>query len=197
MQLVISDAHKGLKNAMRQVLTGVTWQRCRVHFLRDISDHVPNSAEERVLDMVRSAFEQPTPKHCTVQMDWVIDDLPKEFPKAAGILEEASGDLLAFSSFPKEHWRRIWSNNPLERQIREIKRRFDVVSIFPNCSAIIRLGGAMLMEQNEDWMTGRRYFSRESISKILSTVSNSAERKRRRLTDVSNQLTVMEGFLYH
>jgi len=175
VQLVISDAHKGLKKAMRQVLTGTTWQRCKVHFQRNIADHVPNSAEDRVNDMVRSVFEQPTPKHCRVQMDWVIDDLREEFTKAANILEEAAEDLLAFTNFPKEHWKRIWSNNPLERQIREIKRRFDVVGIFPNRKAVTRLGGAMLMERNDEWMTGRRYFSQKSIAQVLAPQSRSAE----------------------
>jgi len=171
VQLVISDAHGGLKKAMRQVLTGTTWQRCRVHFARNISEHVPNSAEERVLNMVRSVFEQPTPDHCRTQLDRVIADLREEFPGAADMLEEAAEDLLAFTHFPKEHWRRIWSNNPLERQHREVKRRFDVVGIFPNREAVARLGGALLMEQHEEWLTGKRYFSAGSIARVLTSPS--------------------------
>lgn len=169
VQLVISDAHRGLDNAIAEILTGPCWQRCRVHFMRNISRHVPKSSEKEVLDQVRTIFEQPSRRHAVAQLARVVDDLSDGFPKAAHLLEEAAEDILAHMHFPKSHWRRIRSTNPLERLNREIKRRFNVVGIFPDRSAVIRLGGALLMEQHEEWIIGRRYFSSESIRQVLQT----------------------------
>jgi len=167
VQLVISDAHRGLDNAIAEVLTGSCWQRCRVHFMRNISRQVPKSSEKEVLDQVRTIFEQPSRRHAVAQLHRVVDDLNDRFPKAADLLEEAAEDILAHMHFPKSHWKRIRSTNPLERLHREIKRRFNVVGIFPNRSAVIRLGGALLMEQHEEWIIGRRYFGAESIRQVL------------------------------
>ena len=167
VQLVISDAHCGLDNAIAQVLIGTTWQRCRVHFMRNVRQHVPRSAEKEVSDQVRSVFEQPSHHHARGQLQRVVDDLTTPYPKVAELLEAAGEDILAHMHFPKSHWVRIRSTNPLERLNREIKRRFNVVGIFPNRPAVIRLGGAALLEQHEEWMTGRRYFGEESISTVL------------------------------
>lgn len=164
VRLVISDAHEGLKTAISEILSGTCWQRCRVHFMRNISVHVPKTSEKEVLDQVRSIFEQPSHKHASDQLSRVAADLEDRFPKISQLLEEACEDILAHMHFPKPHWKRIRSTNPLERLHREIKRRFNVVGIFPHRNAVIRLGGAILLEQHEEWLVGRRYFSAESMN---------------------------------
>lgn len=166
VQLVISDAHSGLKNAIDAVLTGAMWQRCRVHFMRDILTYVPASAQDEVANQIRTIFAQPSLEHAQAQAKRIISVLRDSYDKAADILEDAMCDLLAHMHFPKEHWRRIRSTNPLERLNKEIKRRFNVVGIFPNRDAAIRLAGAMLLEQHEEWLAGRRYFSEESMAKL-------------------------------
>lgn len=166
VQLVISDAHRGLQNAIDAVLTGAMWQRCRVHFMRDILTHVPASAQEEVADQIRTIFAQPSLEHAQAQAKRIVSVLRASYGKAADILEDAVYDLLAHMHFPKVHWRRIRSTNPLERLNREIKRRINVVGIFPNRDAAIRLAGAMLLEQHEEWLAGRRYFSEESMAKL-------------------------------
>lgn len=177
VQLVVSDAHQGLKNAIQSVFTGVSWQRCCVHFLRNLLTQVPNSAQDEVTNWFRTILEQPTYEAAEAQLLRVVDDLER-FPKAATLLEEAKEDILAHMSFPFEHWKRIRSTNPLERLNREIARRFKVVGIFPNRDAVIRLGGAVLLEQNEEWLVERkRYFGEPSMKKLLE--SNSLEPKKR------------------
>lgn len=166
VQLVISDAHQGLQNAIQSVLTGALWQRCRVHFMRDILTHVPKSAQTDVADLVRTIFEQPSYDHAENQLRRVVDDLEARYSKAATILESATHDLLAHMHFPPSHWKRIRSTNPLERLNKEIKRRFNVVGIFPNRDATIRLAGAILLEQHDEWMAGRRYFSEDSMNAL-------------------------------
>jgi transposase-like protein len=164
--LVISDAHQGLKAAIAKALPGASWQRCRTHFARNLLSRVPRSAQDLVAAMNRSIFAQITAEEVRRQHGRVIKQLCERFPQAAELLEEAAEDILAFTAFPKEHWRQIWSNNPQERLIREIRRRTDVVSIFPNREAIIRLVGAVLAEQDDEWLCARRYMSLHSMKKI-------------------------------
>ena len=164
VQLVCSDAHRGLQGAIAAVLQGATWQRCRVHFLRNLLGTVPKSAQEMVAATVRTVFAQPDAASAREQWRKVADSLRGRFPRAAALLDEAEDDVLAYAAFPREHWRQIWSNNPLERLNKEVKRRTDVVGIFPNDAAIVRLVGALLLEQNDEWAIGRRYMSLETLA---------------------------------
>jgi transposase-like protein len=166
VQLVISDAHGGLKGAIGAVLQGAAWQRCRVHFVRNVLATVPKSAAEMVAATIRTVFAQPDAAAARETWRKVADSLRGRFPRAAALLDEAEDDVLAYAAFPREHWRQIWSNNPLERLNREIKRRSDVVGIFPNEAAVIRLVGAVLAEQHDEWQVCRRYFSAESLAKL-------------------------------
>jgi putative transposase len=166
VQLVSSDAHEGLKGAIAAVLQGASWQRCRVHFLRNLLATVPKSAQEMVAATVRTVFAQPDAASAREQWRKVADSLRERFPRAAALLDEAEEDVLAYLAFPREHWRQIWSNNPLERLNKEVKRRTDVVGIFPNDRAVIRLVGAVLAEQHDEWQVCRRYFSTESLAKL-------------------------------
>jgi transposase-like protein len=163
VELVISDAHMGLKAAIAKVFIGTSWQRCRTHFARNLLVKVPKAAQDFVAALNRSVFAQPNAEEVWAQHRRVVDQLADRFSDAAKLLEEAAEDVLAFSSFPKAHWRQIWSNNPQERLNREIRRRTDVVSIFPNREAIIRLVGAVLAEQNDEWCCSRRYMSLDSL----------------------------------
>ena len=174
-QLVVSDAHHGLKRAIETRLPGASWQRCRTHFMRNVLSKVPKSEQKEVADRIRSIFAQPDTRAVAEQYARITGELEDRWPQVAGMLEDAEGELLAFSVFPTEHWKKIWSNNPLERLHREVRRRTDVVSIFPDRAAVIRLAGAVLVEQNEDWITGKRYMSRESITKArLDLVAGTA-----------------------
>ena len=166
VQLVVSDAHPGLKAAIAAVLPGASWQRCRTHFHRNLLTRVPKSAHGLVAALVRSIFAQPDAAAVHTQHARVVAELQGRFPAAAALLEEAAPDLLAFAAFPVEHWRQIWSNNPQERLNRELRRRTDVVGIFPNRAAIIRLVGAVLAEQHDEWAVARRYMSAESLAKL-------------------------------
>jgi putative transposase len=166
VQLVISDAHEGLKQAMGAVLHGAGWQRCRVHFLRNALALVPKSAAQMVAATIRTVFAQPDVLSAQEQWRRVADGFRSRYPRLAELLDAAEADVLAYLAFPQEHWRQIWSNNPLERLNREVKRRTDVVGIFPNADAIIRLVGAVLSEQHDEWQVGRRYFSAESLAKL-------------------------------
>jgi transposase-like protein len=166
VQLVSSDAHQGLKGAIAAVLHGATWQRCRVHFVRNLLGLVPKSAAEMVAATVRTVFAQPDAASAREQWRAVADRLRARFPKAADLMDEAEADVLAYLAFPKGHWRQIWSNNPLERLNKEVKRRTDVVGIFPNPAAVVRLVGAVLSEQHDEWQVARRYLSVESLAKL-------------------------------
>jgi transposase-like protein len=170
VQLVISDAHGGLKGAIAAVLQGASWQRCRVHFVRNVLALVPKSAAEMVAATIRTVFAQPDAEGARETWRRVADSLRGRFPRAAALLDEAEEEVLAYTAFPREHWRQIWSNNPLERLNREIKRRSDVVGIFPNDPAVIRLIGAVLAEQHDEWQVSRRYFSAESLAKLYREV---------------------------
>jgi transposase-like protein len=164
VQLVISDAHEGLKGAITAALAGASWQRCRVHFLRNALALVPKSAQQMVAATIRTVFAQPDAASAREQWRRVADNLRPRFPKLAALLDEAEADVLAYLAFPAAHWRQIWSNNPLERLNKEVKRRTDVVGIFPNAAAVLRLVGAVLAEQHDEWQVGKRYFSAESLA---------------------------------
>lgn len=165
VQLVISDAHEGLKNAIAGVLPGASWQRCRTHFVRNLATRVPKTAWPMVSTLVRSIFEQPDAETTWAQHARVVAQLEERFGDAAVMLIDAAPDVLAFTAFPKEHWRQIRSNNPQERLNKELRRRTDVVGIFPNRAAMIRLVGAVLAEQHDEWAVARRYMSAESLTK--------------------------------
>jgi len=162
VELVISDAHPGLKDAIQSVLRGATWQRCRTHLMRNLLTTVPRGLQSFVATLVRSIFTQPDPESVLAQHERVVEQLERRFAKAAALLREAREEMLAFIGFPKEHWKQIWSNNPQERLNKEIRRRTDVVGIFPNREAVIRLVGAVLMEMHDDWAVVRRYLAEVS-----------------------------------
>lgn len=164
VQLVTSDAHEGLRQAIGAVLHGASWQRCRVHFLRNALSLVPKAAQPLVAATIRTVFAQPTPEAARAQWRQVAASFRERWPRLAALLDEAEADVLAYLAFPREHWRQIWSTNPLERLHKEVKRRTDVVGIFPTPAAVIRLVGALLAEQHDEWQVGRRYFSRESLA---------------------------------
>ncbi len=165
VRLVISDDHAGLVAAVAAVLPGASWQRCRTHFVRNLLTRVPKSAQPLVATLVRSIFAQPSRDEVEAQHARVVEQLAARFPQAAELLAEGREDLLAFRLLPAERWRQIWSNNPQERLNREIRRRTDVVGIFPTREAVIRLVGAVLAEQHEEWAVARRYMSAESLTK--------------------------------
>ena len=168
VQLVTSDAHEGLKQAISAVLAGSTWQRCRVHFMRNVLSQVAKRDGPEVLERIRSIFAQTTAEEARQHLHAAAATLERKHPKVAEMLEEAEADLLAYTAFPQPHWRKIWSTNPLERLNREVKRRTRVVGIFPNRKSVIRLVGASLMEQDDEWLSGRRYISEESMAPLLT-----------------------------
>jgi transposase-like protein len=167
VRLVTSDAHEGLKSALDQVLGGASWQRCRVHFMRNILAHVPKGDKSMVAAALRTIFAQPDREAAGQQLAEVVLAMRARWPKAAELLAEAEEDILAYMAFPPEHWTRIYSTNPLERLNKEIKRRTYVVGIFPDQPSVIRLVGSVLMEIADDWQVTRRYFSQESMKKLL------------------------------
>jgi putative transposase len=169
VRLVISDAHEGLKQAITTVLSSATWQRCRVHFMRNLLATVPHSTREAIAAIVRTIFAQPDHASALSQLRKVADGLRPRFPRAATLLEEAAEDILAYRHLPVEHQRQLHSTNPLERLNKEIKRRSNVVGIFPNPAAVIRLVGAVLLEQDDEWAVAeRRYFSAESMKQLTT-----------------------------
>ena len=168
VQLVISDAHEGLKAAIGKVLTGATWQRCRVHFMRNLLAHVPQGDKALVAALVRTVFAQPTHELAKRQVTEVVRVVEARWPQAAAVLLAAEDDVLAYMAFPPEHWTRIYSTNPLERLNREIRRRTDVVGVFPDEAATLRLVGALLIERADDWEVERRPFSLESMRKLTA-----------------------------
>ena len=165
VKLVISDAHEGLKAAVAKVLKS-PWQRCRVHFLRNALAHAGKGQRQMVLALINTVFAQDTPEAASTQWRTVADQLRTKFPKLADLMDEAESDVLAFMSFPKAHRVQIHSTNPLERLNAEIKRRTDVVGIFPNEAAITRLVGALLLEQNDEWQLQRRYLQLEGLQTL-------------------------------
>jgi putative transposase len=173
VRLVTSDAHVGLREAIRSTLLGATWQRCRVHLLRDVLAHVPKGAQGLIAAFARTIFAQPDGPSAHRQLGDVVDHLRTRFPKAAETLLAAEDDVLAYATVPREHWSKVWSTNPLERLNREIARRTDVVGIFPNRDALLRLAGALLAEQHDEWLTSdRRYLPVGSIVRVLGGLPN-------------------------
>ena len=162
VKLVISDAHEGLKAGAAKVLSA-TWQRCRVHFLRNALAHAGKGQRQMVLAAINTAFAQDDFRAASTQWRAVADQLREKFPKLSALMDEAEADVLAFMSFPKAHRTQIHSTNPLERLNAEIKRRTDVVGIFPNEAAVTRLVGALLLEQNDEWQLQRRYMQLEGL----------------------------------
>ncbi len=171
VQLVVSDAHTGLQKAVRQVLQGSTWQRCRVHTLRNILSHVPRGQQAMVAATVRTVFAQPSQAEARKQLAQVVKLLRDKCPDAAEVLEDAAEDVLAYMAFPAEHWRQIHSTNPLERLNKEIRRRTRVVGIFPSRASLLRLVSAVLVEQDDEWQAAERgYFSKGSMAKVSPNV---------------------------
>ncbi|WP_206445684.1 IS256 family transposase [Agrococcus sp. KRD186] len=169
VQLVISDAHTGLIAAIETVFAGASWQRCRVHFMRNVLTNVPKTAGPMVASIIRTIFAQPDAEHVLGQFDEVATMLTRSHPKIAAMLDDARDDLLAFTQFPVAHWRQIWSTNPLERVNKEIKRRTDVVGTFPNPASLLRLAGHVLIEQHDEWDgADRRYFSERSMALLTA-----------------------------
>lgn len=169
VQLVISDHHLGLKAAIASVFIGSAWQRCRVHFMRNVLSRVPKASAEMVAAAVRTIFAQPDEHHVRSQLGEVVRMLEDRFPDIAAMLDDAAEDLLAFTAFPQAHWRKIWSTNPLERVNGEIKRRTNVVGIFPNDASVARLVTAVVLETHDEWAVAeRRYLSEQSMAKLYA-----------------------------
>jgi len=178
VQLVISDAHTGLTQAIGAVLAGACWQRCRVHFLRNVLARVPKASAEMVAAAIRTIFAQPTGAEVVEQLDKVTAMLQPKFPQVATMLADAREELTAFTSFPVAHWRKLWSTNPLERLNKEVKRRTNVVGIFPDDAAVLRLVGAVLIEAHDEWQVAeRRYLSEGSMAKLTATGDDAARPK--------------------
>jgi len=166
VRLATSDAHKGLKSAVEAVLVGASWQRCRVHFMRNALSLVPKAAQQMVGATIRTVFAQPDAQSASEQWRRVSDGFRSRFPRLAELTDGAEEDVLAYAAFPSEHWQKIWSNNPLERLNKEVKRRTNVVGIFPNEGSVIQLVGAVLSEQHDEWQVSKRYFSAGSLAKL-------------------------------
>ncbi len=171
VQLVISDAHTGLKAAIASVFLGASWQRCRVHLLRNVLAVVPKGNNEMVAAAIRTIFAQPDAEHVHEQFDVIATMLGRQLPKVESMLRGTKDDLLAFAGFPNSHWKKIWSTNPLERLNKEVKRRTDVVGVFPNPEALLRLAGAVLVEAHDEWQVSaeRRYLSEGSMALLTKT----------------------------
>jgi putative transposase len=171
VRLVTSDAHRGLKAAVETVLQGASWQRCRVNFMRNALSLVPKAAQQMVGATIRTVFAQPDAKR-SAREQWrrVSDGFRQRFLRLSELMDEAEEDVLSYAAFPQEHWQKIWSNNPLERVNKEVKRRTSVVGIFPNEAAVIRLVGSILCEQHDEWQVEwqvcKRYFSTGSLAKL-------------------------------
>jgi putative transposase len=167
VRLCVSDAHAGLKQAITQVL-GCSWQRCTVHFLRDMLGHVSRAQQPLVSGAIRGIFTAASAAEARQRLGQVADQLRPHAAKVARLLEDAEAELLAFYAFPAEHWSKLRSTNPLERVNREVGRRTDVVGIFPNDAALLRLAGMLLIEQNDEWLVGRRYLSETSMALVVA-----------------------------
>jgi transposase-like protein len=175
VKLVTSDAHAGLVAAIGATLEGAAWQRCRTHYAANLMSITPKASWPWVKTMLHSIYDQPDAPSVHAQFDRVINALAEKLPAVADHLEGARADILAFAAFPKEIWRQIWSNNPNERLNREIRRRTDVVGIFPDRASIIRLVGAVLAEQHDEWAEGRRYLGLEVLAKSQAVTSTETE----------------------
>jgi putative transposase len=169
VKLVTSDAHAGLVAATAATLPGAAWQRCRTHYAANLMSTVPKASWPWVKTLLHSVYDQPDSDSVHAQFERVLDALEHKLPTAFAHLDAARADILAFTGFPKELWRQLWSNNPNERLNREIRRRTDVVGIFPDREAIIRLVGAVLAEQHDEWAESRRYLGLEALTKSQAT----------------------------
>ncbi|MCO1660523.1 IS256 family transposase [Pseudonocardia humida] len=180
VRLVTSDAHRGLVDAIGATLPGAGWQRCRTHYAANLMAATPKSSWPWVRALLHSVYDQPDAASVHAQFDRILDALTDKLPRVAAHLDQARADVLAFTGFPREVWRQIWSNNPQERLNREIRRRTDVVGIFPDRTALIRLVGAVLAEQHDEWTEGRRYLGLDVLARarpttIPDTTTNSTE----------------------
>ena len=182
VHLVISDAHAGLKAAVAQQFTNSSWQRCRVHFMRNLHTAVSAKHAPAVTAAVKTIFAHTDPVEVAAQWDRVADTLAGSFPKVAAMMAEAKTDVLAFTAFPRAHWQKIWSNNPIERLNKEIKRRVDVVEIFPNPAAFLRLATAVVIESHDEWQVTRRYLSDVSMDELRVVIE-----KKRAATALAKQ----------
>ncbi|WP_295017016.1 IS256 family transposase [uncultured Micrococcus sp.] len=176
VRLVTSDAHTGLKDAIAANLPGATWQRCRTHYAANLMATTPKNMWPAVRAMLHSVYDQPDAASVHAQFDRLLDYVSEKLPTVAEHLDAARADILAFTTFPKDVWTQVWSNNPAERLNREIRRRTDAVGIFPNRAAIVRLVGAVLAEQTDEWAEGRRYLGLEVLARCrLTTVTNTGD----------------------
>ncbi len=175
VKLVTSDAHPGLVAAIGATLPGAAWQRCRTHYAANLMAVTPKASWPWVRTLLHSIFDQPDPESVVAQYDRVLDALADKLPKVAEHLDAARAELLAFTAFPKQIWRQIWSNNPQERLNKEIRRRTDVVGIFPDRTAIIRLVGAVLAEQHDEWIEGRRYLGLDVLTRVRAIPTSTDE----------------------
>jgi putative transposase len=179
VQLVISDAHRGLVNAIAAVCAGAAWQRCRVHFMRNALAKVSKGHAEMVAAAIRTIFTQPTGSGVRDHVHVVADMLAEKFPAVAELLRDAGPDITAFADFPEAHWRKIWSTNPLERLNKEVKRRTDVVGIFPDDASLLRLSTCVLIEAHDEWQVAdRRYLSEASMAQLTPPTPTALEPRR-------------------
>ena len=198
VQLVISDAHEGLKKALRQVFTGASWQRCRVHFMRNVLAHIPRRDKRAVADAVRLIFNQPDRHSAGLQLHGLAQNMGDLYPQAAKLLLEVEEDILVYKTFPREHWRRIHSTNPLERIHKEVKRRTKVVGVFPDQASVLRLVGMNLKEIDDDWRAGRNYFQHESMQMLKDLKSVPEKEKTSFLVNVMTDLSLeAQSNLHH
>src|SRR5215212_387390 len=174
VRLVTSDAHRGLVEAIGATLPGATWQRCRTHYAANLMTATPKASWPWVKTLLHSVYDQPDTSSVHAQYDRLVDAVAGKLPAVAAHLDAARDDVLAFTGFPKEIWRQIWSNNPQERLNREIRRRTDVVGIFPDRDALIRLVGAVLAEQHDEWTEGRRYLGIDVLARARLTATGPA-----------------------
>jgi len=178
VRLVISDAHVGLRSSIERVMLGAAWQRCRVHFMRNVLARVPKGSQEMVAAAIRTVFAQPDAAAVADQLDSIASKLGRQFPVVEAMLREAATDVCAFAAFPAAHRKKIWSTNPLERVNKEIKRRTNVVGIFPNEAAVQRLAGSILLEVHDEWQVNdRRYLSEGSMAKLYENDNDGANDK--------------------
>jgi len=184
VRLVTSEAHTGFVAAIGATLPGARWQRCRTHYAANLMSITPKSSWPWVRALLHSVYDQPDTKSVHAQYDRILDALVEKLPKVAAHLQDNRADVLAFTGFPKELWRQIWSNNPQERLNREIRRRTDVVGIFPDRDSLIRLVGAVLAEQHDDWIEGRRYLGLDALTRARITMIDGDEQ-----TEATNPVT--------
>ena len=164
VELVISDAREGLKKAVGKVMLGASWQRCYVHFMRNLEGHLAKVDRPALKALLKRIFDQESHQQASEKLRDAVELLTARHPNVAALLDSAEADVLAYTHFPRAHWRQIRSTNPLERLNREIGRRTDVVGIFPNDASLVRLVGMVLIEQDDEWRVGRRYFSQGSMA---------------------------------